>query len=341
MKTKILALALAMGTMVAFTGCAGEKTLDTLYDDVDLSSAITLASYKGIEVSTAEAESQVENAIASLLSEMTTTADVTDRAVVDGDTVNIDYIGYMDGTAFEGGTDAAFDLVIGSNTFIDGFEEGIIGHNIGETFDVVCTFPDPYQNNPDYAGKEATFSVTINSIKATTTPEFTDALCAEKTEYATVAEYKEATLVEAKKNLAWAKVYENTVVNTYPDAYVKEYYNHMVEYYSNMASAYGYTSVEEFMKAYMGSSVNESLAYIAEYAKSQCKQEMILLSIASAEGLTVTDESYDNRAESCAAAAGYANVDEAEEYAGRLALELNMLMEDVIDVIYANIVVID
>jgi len=340
MNKKILALALAAGTVFALPGCASQS-LDTLYDDVDLSAAITLAAYKGVEVSAAEAEEQVESAIASILSNLSTTSDITDRAVQDGDTVNIDYVGYMDGTAFDGGTDAGFDLVIGSDTFIDGFEDGIIGHNIDETFDVVCTFPDPYQNNPDLAGKEATFSVKVNRIKTTVTPEFTDAVCAENTEYATVAEYREATLTEAKKNLAWAEVYENTAVNTYPDSYVKEYYSHMLEYYTNMATAYGYTSVEEFMKSYMGTSIDEALAYIAEYAKSQCKQEMILLSIASAEGLTISDEAYDNRAESCAAAAGYASIDEAEEYAGRLALELNMLMEDVINLIYTNAVIVD
>ncbi|MBQ3126112.1 MAG: hypothetical protein IJC15_03495, partial [Clostridia bacterium] len=101
------------------------------------------------------------------------------------------------------------------------------------------------------------------------------------------------------------------------------------------------TSVEEFMKSYMGTSIDQALAYVAEYAKSQCKQEMLLLSIADAEGLTISGDDYSNRAESVALSVGYTNVKEAEDNAGRLALELNMLMEDVVNLVYTNVVMVD
>lgn len=95
------------------------------------------------------------------------TLDMTDgRVVEDGDIVNIDYVGKVDGVAFEGGDTKGrgADLWIGSNEYIDGFEEAIIGHAVGETFDLVVTFPDPYKNNPDLAGKEAVFTTTINGV---------------------------------------------------------------------------------------------------------------------------------------------------------------------------------
>ena len=96
-------------------------------------------------------------------------AGVTDRAPVDGDTVNIDYVGKMDGEAFDNGSDTGYNLTLGSGSFIDGFESGIVEKKImpGETADIDVTFPDPYQNNPDFSGKPAVFTVTVNFIIAT------------------------------------------------------------------------------------------------------------------------------------------------------------------------------
>ena len=110
----------------------------------------------------------------NILSSFATTNQVTDRAAQDGDTVNIDYVGTIDGVAFDGGSDQGYDLELGSGTFIDGFEEQIVGHTPGETFDVNVTFPENY-GSADLAGKAAVFSTTLNYISETVTPEVTDA----------------------------------------------------------------------------------------------------------------------------------------------------------------------
>ena len=117
----------------------------------------------------------------SLLNQYTTSQPVTGRAAQNGDTVNIDYTGTVDGVAFTGGTATGYDLVLGSGSFIDGFEDQIVGHNIGDTFDVNVTFPDGYGDSTDaegntitLSGKAAVFSVTLNSISQSVAPELTD-----------------------------------------------------------------------------------------------------------------------------------------------------------------------
>src|SRR5699024_5658349 len=102
------------------------------------------------------------------------TTQVTDRAAADGDTVNIDFAGSIDGVAFDGGTAESYSITLGSGRFIDNFEEQIVGHMPGESFDVVVTFPEDYQS-AELAGKEAVFATTLNYVEQTTLPELTDA----------------------------------------------------------------------------------------------------------------------------------------------------------------------
>ena len=127
-------------------------------------------------------EDEVQSQIDSLLDQHATTAEVTGRAAANGDTVTIDYSGTVDGVAFTGGTYSGYSLKLGSGTFIDGFEDQIVGHNVGDTFDVKVTFPEGYSDSTDaegntlvLSGKEAVFSVTLNGISEEVQPELTDA----------------------------------------------------------------------------------------------------------------------------------------------------------------------
>ena len=126
-------------------------------------------------------EDELQQQMDSLLNQYTTSQPVTGRAAQSGDVANIDYTGTVDGVAFTGGTATGYDLTLGSGSFIDGFEDQIIGHNVGDTFDVTVTFPDGYGDSTDaegntitLSGKEAVFSVTLNSLSENVTPELTD-----------------------------------------------------------------------------------------------------------------------------------------------------------------------
>ena len=153
----------------------GIRALDyvTLPDDV---SALPLS-----KADLEPTETEIQTQIDTLLNQYATTQNITDRAAQSGDTVNIDYSGAVDGVAFTGGTATGYDLTLGSHSFIDGFEDQIIGHNIGDTFDVTVTFPEGYGDSTDaegntitLSGKEAVFSVTLNAITQSVVPTLTD-----------------------------------------------------------------------------------------------------------------------------------------------------------------------
>ena len=157
----------------------GYRTGITAQDYVTLPDNVAALPIKKADVT--PSDSDVQARIDSLLSQYSTTQAVTDRAAQNGDVVNIDYSGTVDGVAFNDGTYQGYDLTLGSGSFITGFEDQIVGHNTGDTFDVTVTFPDGYDastdsdgNTVELSGKEAVFRVTVNSISEPVTPELTD-----------------------------------------------------------------------------------------------------------------------------------------------------------------------
>ena len=196
---------------------------------VNAADYLTMPDYNNITVDRSEllySEEKVDADIKNIVSGKSTLDKSEDLVAKNGDKVNIDYVGYMDGVAFDGGSATAYDLVLGSNSFIDDYEAQIEGHKPGEKFDVNVTFPDPYENNPAFAGKEAKFEVTLNGIYVA--PEFTDEFVKENlSEYAsTVEEYRQYLKdTNYKKNLSTYVqdyVVKNTTLNSKPKDYLKQ-----------------------------------------------------------------------------------------------------------------------
>ena len=192
MKKKIIAALVGICTVVVMTGC-GNKGISN--------DKITIKQYKGLEVEKVDpvevTDTDVEDSINSTLQTKSTQNDITDRPAQEGDVVTIDYEGKKDGVAFDGGTAQDQQLELGSGAFIDGFEDGIVGHNIGETFDLNLTFPEDYKSE-DMAGQAVVFTVTLDKISEVIVPELTDELVAELSESAkTIEDYKK----EVKEDL--------------------------------------------------------------------------------------------------------------------------------------------
>lgn len=286
---------------------------------------IVIGQYKGVEIEKVETvavtEEDIDEAVESLVDEYTTTEEITDRTdVQNGDIANIDYEGKIDGVAFEGGTDTGFDLEIGSDSFIDGFEDGLIGAKVGETVDVKVTFPDPYLNNTELSGKEAVFTVTVNAIQKEVVPELTDAFIAEKTDSATIAEYREAqrTQLETdnaeyaqyeKEEAAWSAVLANCAVKEYDKDLVKSNAISYKEYVSYMVS-YSGGSLEDYVAEQMGSTMEEFDAEAVEQGKIAQKEELLVEAIAEKEGLELTDEEYAEGVKDTYENYGYDNEDD-------------------------------
>lgn len=281
-------------------------TADGRIDGVNVRDALTLVDYANIPIPADEVAATAEEVEAEITSTLESHREAsTDETltVKDGDTVNIDYVGTIDGVEFEGGNSngAGYDLVIGSGSFIDDFEQQLIGHSPGENLTVEATFPEGYRNDDTVAGKDASFAVTINSI--TVTPELTDDFVAENfsEEGLTTAEeyrasvenrYYEQHLEEYLSNY----IIDNSTVKSYPSAYLKQLravtkYNdaYMMDYYNQMFSSYGMSAYENPWDM-MGDEVTDELSYekdLRERAKETAKTAMVYQAIFEDAGLAV------------------------------------------------------
>lgn len=281
-------------------------TADGRIEGVNVKDSLTLVDYANIAVPAEEVsatDEEVEEEITSTLNAHREQSTDSTLAIQDGDTVNIDYVGTIDGVEFAGGNSngAGYDLTIGSGSFIDDFEQQLIGHKPGENITVEATFPEDYQNDATVAGKDASFVVTINSI--TVTPELTDEFVAAnfaEEGLSTVEEYRAS--VENRFHEQHLQTYldsyitDNSTVRSYPSDYLKKLravtkYNDesMLSYYNQMFSSYGTTAYENLWDM-MGEEVTDELSYeknLRERAKETAKTAMVYQAIFEDAGLTI------------------------------------------------------
>lgn len=254
-------------------------------------------------------EEDIQSQIDSVLSQNTTTRQVTDRAAADGDTVNIDYAGTVDGVAFTGGTYSGYSLTLGSGSFIDGFEDQIVGHKPGETFDVNVTFPDGYSDSTDADGnavvlsnKKAVFSVTLNYISEEILPELTDAWVEEhfgtSDDVHTVEDLRaEFRQMLYQNNLNTAVMDYLLANSTFKDELPKEITDYQVNqclnYYSTLAGYYGY-DLDGLVQNLLGyESTDDMLAHLESSLEDYSKEALLYQAVAESLDITPTQEQLD------------------------------------------------
>ena len=242
---------------------------------------------------------------------------VTGRAAEEGDIANIDYSGTVDGVVFTGGTAEGYDLTLGSGTFIPGFEDQIVGHNIGDSFDVTVTFPDDYGDSTDEAGntitlsgKEAVFRVTLNSLAVSVLPEATDAWVEENfgasNDLYTVAEldqyFHDNLYTSNLTNAVVDYLTENSQVSSIPDVVRNYQVCSQLSYYNSYASMFGYETLDEFLSGFMGyDNADALLADTEQDVLNSCNQLLIFQAVAESLDLAPTDaelEAYASYTES-------------------------------------------
>ena len=242
---------------------------------------------------------------------------VTGRAAEEGDIANIDYSGTVDGVVFTGGTAEGYDLTLGSGTFIPGFEDQIVGHNIGDSFDVTVTFPDDYGDSTDEAGntitlsgKEAVFRVTLNSLAVSVLPEATDAWVEENFGASnglhTVAEldqyFHDNLYTSNLTNAVVDYLTENSQVSSIPDVVRNYQVCSQLSYYNSYASMFGYETLDEFLSGFMGyDNADALLADTEQDVLNSCNQLLIFQAVAENLDLAPTDaelEAYASYTES-------------------------------------------
>ena len=266
---------------------------------------VTLGEYKGIAVKkevTEVTDAQVDAKVEEERNKQATEVEVEDRAVMEGDTVNLDYAGSVDGVAFAGGTAEGQTLKIGSHTFIPGFEEQMVGMSIGEEKDLNVTFPEKYHSD-ELAGKAAVFHVKVNSITATELPALDDDFAKDISEFDTLDEYKadiRAKLVEqaaqrdqdAFTNAVVEKVMENATVEI-PNAMVERQIDSMMRDFEYRLMGQG-LKLADFMK-YTGQDMKAFRENYRGQAEKSVKAHLVLSAIEKAEAFEASAEAIDEQ----------------------------------------------
>ena len=330
------------------TQAPAETTPVVEYDPVDFNEVdplqyITLGEYKGVAVAvtyTALTEDEYDEAISALLEENSYYTQITDRATAEGDTINMDFRGFVDGEQFEGGTADGQTITLNDNSgYIEGFADGLIGATPGTTVTLELTFPEDYYE--ELAGKAVTFEVTVNYIQGELiTPELNDEFVNTYTngDYTTVAAFEEyyrqalqaeldATAESDAANSLWSSIVDATQVKEYPEQHVMYYYGELMAQYEYYASYY---SVDLATVLSLYGATEES---IMEDARLYAKQDMVIYAIVRQEGIEVTEDEYAAKLSEIALSAG-ATADAVEAYYGKDYIMESMLWDKVIRQLY-------
>ena len=274
-------------------------TTAELMAGIDVEKCVTLGDYKGVtvektiqSVTDEDVQNEIDNALANYPVEV-------DQAAKEGDTVNIDYVGKIDGEEFDGGSDQGADLKLGSGKFIDGFEDGLIGARKGETRTLNLTFTEDYTQ--DLAGKAVEFTFTVNAVKEPLS-EPTDQWVADNIEgYDNIADYKagirseqeesnEQTAENQVRYAAWTQVIDNCTINEYPETLVevgKKLYEQQVETYAKYAGM----ELDAYIES-SGLTQEEYQSNMEEYGKNVAAQALVCQAICDKEGFAIGDDDY-------------------------------------------------
>ena len=357
----------------ASTEDAAEFTIDfdnletMTLGEITASDYVTLGEYTGVtaEATLAEVTDQdVEDYLANIKASVPPMVEVTDRAVEDGDTVDIDYVGKYADTleAFDGGTAEGASLVIGSGSYIDGFESGLIGVNIGETVDLDLTFPEDY-GATDLAGKAVVFTVTVNGISVEA-DEVTDEWAAglgiedvssldELRAYAkeTLEEEAQENYDSVVESAVLQAVYDNSTFTSMPEKLVNRYMQQqyqMMQYRATMyAYYYGYSlTAADLASMYMQNEGFDGTIddYIRSISEDMTQQYVMFQAIADEQNITISDEDIDEYLKSAYESASSTAFSSYEEYKASLDLEVyreGLMAEAVVDYLIENANVVE
>ncbi|MCI5889707.1 MAG: trigger factor [Lachnospira sp.] len=264
---------------------------------------VELGEYKGVEVTKADVEvtdADVEEELKKVQDQNSRTVSVEDRAVKDGDMTVIDFEGFIDGEAFEGGKGENYPLTIGSHSFIDTFEEQMIGMNIGEEKELNVTFPEDYHAE-NLKGKPATFKVTVKEIKEKQLPELDDDFAQDVSDFDTLAEYKDdlkKKIAERKESEAKAKKESEAIEKVVeaakmdiPQAMIDTQVNRMLEDFAMRLQQQG-LSVEQYFQ-YTGMTADKIMEEMKPEAVKRIKNSLVLEAVAKAENIEVSEEEFE------------------------------------------------
>lgn len=336
-KIKLIMLFAMMAAMLCACGKKGDDSLSDNQIEVDPDDYVKLGDYSNLSVEVTYYDYSEEDVKSCVDSELEFyvdyyansynldlydyQVDLSANTVAQGSIVNMDYTGRIDGVAFEGGSAEGAHLVIGSGKFIPGFEDGLVDKQVGETVDLDLTFPEDYQN-ADYAGKNAVFTVSINSIDTRSMPEYTDELIQtlnisqDITTYQQyedyIRQYLQDSCDDANEQMLqesiWNAAYGTCEVSDPPQQMVDSFYEDLNEYFETYAQYYS-MDLETFISSQMSMDMETYQEKNRAAATEEAKKELAYMAIAKAEGIVVDDAMMQEAAEAEYADYGYESAD--------------------------------
>jgi len=316
-KNRIYALLISMLAAVTLAACSGGAASSFLseYDYDDLTKYIKLGEYKGIEYEKTApvSDEDVKAKINEALTQNAEETKIESGTVGEDSIVNIDYVGSIDGVEFEGGSAQGTELDIANSHFIEGFAEGIVGHEVGETFDLHVTFPEDY-GKEELNGRDAVFKTTINYMVQKKPAEYTDEWVKENTGFKDKASYEasvkkqleeeQAAQAESKeRSEVFGKISDASEVIEYPEKELKESHDRIAKSYETAAKNAG-VSVDEYISS-MGMDADSFSKTVDEEAEKSVKTELVLRQIAKEEGIEFSEKDYNDYLKTMLDEAGY------------------------------------
>lgn len=309
--------ALLLALMLALAACGSSTSGLDDYKYGDLSKYIKLGEYKGVTYKKTDlnvSDKEIKDSVDSALKSGAETEEVKSGTVKEDSVVNIDYVGSIDGVEFEGGTAQGQELDIANSSYIKGFAEGIVGHEVGETFDLHVTFPENY-GKEELNGKDAVFKTTINFIVKTKTPEYTDDWVKKNTDYSSKADYeasirkdlesqKKSQAEANEQNEVFTKISDASEVLEYPEKELKAREEKIKLSYKNAAEQAG-VSLEDYLSQNMGMDTEMYNQMVKSSSEQTVKSELILHAIAKEEGIEFSKDDYKEYLSKDLASAGY------------------------------------
>ena len=356
---KKILLTIILGTLLitsmCLTGCGDEKT-EILYD-YNLDEYITVGQYKGIEVDAIKVEVTADDIDAEIENRLNAAAienEVLEGTVEKGDKINIDYVGTIDGVAFDGGSTMGngTTITVGLAGYIDGFEDGLVGMEVGKTKVLDLKFPDNYHNT-DLAGKDCQFEVTINSKLESSVPSYDLEFVKANSECNSLNEYEQNVYEElmasatetaeiTQQGTVWSQIVEASTVIKYPEKEFNEAKEVQEKYVESFIKQYGMT-MEQYLET-VDKTQEEFDEELNTYVEGVIKNEMVLYQIVRLEGLELTSEEYEDGKAEILQQQGFESEDafkqaygqSFEDAVSKESIEMTLLLEKVIDMIMEN-----
>jgi len=338
---------------IAYTADEMPPVVDEEVTDANIFEFVTLGQYMGIEFDRAPiipvTDGEVSAWIDEHMGQTAETVSVTDRAVMDGDIVNIDFEGFHDGVAFAGGAAHGFDLTIGSGQFIPGFEEQIIGHNIGDEFDIHLAFPEDYFE-PSLAGESVVFRIKLHGISVEEVPELTDELVQEHLGLASVEEYRalireqkeserETMAIAEEKAQIWNQIIDNATVHKLPAQEIEFRIERAMMEFSWYAMMYG-LDLEDLVDRVTGMTLDEFTdSEVRPGAMSDVKQDLVLRAVAAQEGIAMSEAEFNEQVTRLIEELGFDDEEHFFEVNGEEAVRIALLADKVIEFLMEHAVV--